>query len=100
MGATCTPEEEVETTVGVNVPSHLTPPEAMLNFATTRRGIPHEAAMGGEQTMFPEFAKSIRGSYQMPKGYCAEDCCGSQGPDGKLAMGFNIAVLKCNETNP
>jgi hypothetical protein len=100
LGATCTPEEEVETTAGVGVPSYLTPPEAMLNFATTHHGIPQEAAMGGEQTMYPEFAKAIRGSFHIPKGYCTEDCCGSQGADGRSAMGFNIAVLMCRESNP
>jgi hypothetical protein len=100
MGAICTPEEEVETTAGVSVPSHLTPPEAMLNFATAHHGIPREAAMGGERTMYPEFSKAIRGSYQMPKGYCKEDCCGSQGPDGRAAMDFNIKVLMCRESNP
>jgi hypothetical protein len=100
LGSTCTPEEELETTAGVGVPSYLTPPDAVLNFATIHHGIPHEAAMGGEQTMFPEFAKAIRGSYQIPKGYCTEDCCGSQGADGRSAIGYNIAVLMCRETNP
>jgi hypothetical protein len=100
MGATCTPEEEVETTAGIAVPSHLVPPEAMLNFATTHHGIPHVAAMGGEKTMYPEFTKSYRDSYQVPKGYCTEDCCGSQLPDGKSAIGYNVAVLMCRESNP
>jgi hypothetical protein len=45
MGSSCMPEEEVETTAGVGVPSHLTPPKDMLMFATTHHGIPHEAAM-------------------------------------------------------
>jgi hypothetical protein len=56
--------------------------------------------MGGEKTMYPEFTKSYRDTYQVPKGYCAEDCCGSQGPDGKSAIGFNVAVLMCRESNP
>jgi hypothetical protein len=100
MEAFCTPEEEVETTAGTAVPSHLVPPEAMLNFATERHGIPREAAMGGEKTMYPEFAKAIRGRFQVPKGYCTEDCCGSQGADGHSAMDFNIKVLMCRESNP
>jgi hypothetical protein len=99
-GAICTPEEEVETTAGKNVPSYLTPPEAMLDFATARHGIPREAAMGGERTLYPEYAKAIRGNYKVPAGYCTEDCCGSQGPDGKAAMEFNTKVLMCRESNP
>jgi hypothetical protein len=100
MGATCTPQEEDATSVGEHVPHYLSPPESSLDFAAIHHGIPREAAMGGERTMFPEFAKSLRGKYQVPKGYCKEDCCGSQAADGSLAMEYNVTVLMCNEINP
>jgi hypothetical protein len=42
-------------------------------------GIPLAAALGGEQTMYPEFQKTLLGGYKRPSTYCTEVCT-----DGRL----------------
>jgi hypothetical protein len=100
MDATCNPEEESDSAIGALVPSYLKPPADILDYTTKLYGIPQEATLGGEQTMYPEFIRRIAGMYRRPQGYCTVDCCGSQGFDGKPLMAFNVNVLKCNEINP
>jgi hypothetical protein len=100
MDSTCTPEEEADSAIGNRVPTYLKPPPDILNYTTKHYGIPQEATLGGEQTMYPEYISRITGRYRRPEGYCTIDCCGSQGPDGKALMRFNVKVLMCNEVNP
>lgn len=96
---TCTPAEEDEQSASSNVPSYLTVPTDILTYATTHYGIPLEAAFGGEQTMYPEYIKEIASKYQRPEGYCPNECCGSQGPDGRSAIEYHTQVLMCRERN-
>lgn len=88
--STCAPEEPG---AGVNaVPHYLEPPQESLMYATTHYGIPHEAALGGEQTMYPEYAKRIQSQYAPPKAYCETGCC----PAAVAAdIQFNTRVLQC-----
>jgi len=37
-------------------------------------GIPLDGALGGTQTMYPEFQKELAGSYKRPSTYCTEIC--------------------------
>jgi hypothetical protein len=100
VDATCTPEEEADSAIGDRVPSYLKPPADILTYTTKLYGIPQEATLGGEQTMYPEFISRIARQYRRPQGYCTVDCCGSQGQDGRSLITFNVKVLQCNEINP
>ncbi len=97
--ATCTPEEEVP--ADSPSPTFLTTPEATLMFETKNYGIPHEAALGGAQTMYPEFARKIASQYKRPQ-VCAGYCCGGQDAAGKPVAHFSYwtKTLKCNATEP
>ncbi len=75
MDATCTPEEESDSAIGSRVPSYLKPPADILTYTTKLYGIPQQATLGGEQTMYPDFIRSIAGQYRRPQGYCTIDCC-------------------------
>jgi hypothetical protein len=99
-GATCQPAEEADATLNGGVPHFQTIPNDILVYATTKDGVPHEAAMGGEQTMYPEYIKTFKDRYRQPPGYCGSECCMNQGPDGGGGMTFNVEVLKCTETLP
>lgn len=100
--ATCLPEEETTDVSNDQVPTFLTPPNEVLNFATLNYGIPHEAAMGGAQTMYPEYIRQISGQYKRPQVYCKTNCCGElgQAPGGLNAFAFNTNVLKCKQFIP
>lgn len=100
MGATCTPAEEGSNTLNGQVPSYLTPSPELMLFATEKYGIPQAAAMGGERTMYPEYAKEIRDQFKRPSEYCTYECCNNQGPGGPGAMRFNVEVLQCAQTLP
>ncbi|MGO9993624.1 MAG: hypothetical protein ACLPTF_14075 [Steroidobacteraceae bacterium] len=100
MDSTCTPGEEEVNGSSDRVPSYLTPPADSLTYATKQYGIPQEAALGGEQTMYPEYINKVQPRYQRPGGYCTLDCCGSQRADGQVNMEFNIKILRCKQDNP
>jgi hypothetical protein len=44
---------------------------------TKTYGIPEDAAMGGVQTMYPEFRKRVAAEYKPPAAYCKYGCCNS-----------------------
>jgi hypothetical protein len=98
MDATCSPEEEAENVANNQVPTYLTPPQDLLMYATLNYGIPHSAAMGGPQTMYPEYTRQLASLYKRPQAYCKTNCCGEVGeaPDGTSTVTFNRQVVKCN----
>lgn len=90
--STCMPQESSAGNGIDAVPTYLTPPEDSLMYATIHYGIPHEAALGGAQTMYPEYAKRIRNQYTPPKDYCEERCCTAV---SDVDIQFNTSVLQC-----
>jgi hypothetical protein len=42
------------------VPNFLPGKNDVLNEFATEYGIPHEAALGGEETMYPEYIKKMK----------------------------------------
>lgn len=105
MHSTCTPAEEEASTSNESadndkVPSYLTPPAGSVMYATKTYGIPHDAALGGEQTMYPDYIETVQPRYRQPREYCTIDCCGSQHADGQLITDFNLKVLQCKQDNP
>lgn len=53
------------------LPWHSTAPKNMQETY----GIPREAAMGGAETMYPEFRKQLDLKYKPPTKYCTIGCC-------------------------
>jgi hypothetical protein len=43
---------------------------------TEHYGIPPDAALGGAQTMYPEYRKTLQREYKRPTKYCTQYCCG------------------------
>jgi hypothetical protein len=94
LPATCMPAEEVPSTLNGNVPSYLSPDKnSNLNTVSSLYGIPQEAAFGGEQTMYPEYADRLKPKYRTPTGYCKRNCC--EAAMGLGGLGFAKQVLQC-----
>jgi len=71
----CAPSEELPHVLNGNVPTYLAPADnPNLMEMTNVYNIPHEAALGGERTMYPEYARQIAPSYQPPKNSCTRNC--------------------------
>jgi len=71
----CEPIEELPT-LHENpalVPHYLPGENKWTNELTQNRGIPVEAALGGPQTMYPEYRKVLKDTYKMPD-KCKVDC--------------------------
>jgi hypothetical protein len=103
VDATCQPEEEDQSVSNAQVPTFLTPPAIQSQFATQNYGIPHEAAMGGPQTMYPEYLRQINAEYKRPQQYCTTNCCGEmsgQAPGGTPLPVYNNRILKCKQFLP
>jgi hypothetical protein len=94
LPATCMPAEEVPSTLNGNVPSYLSADKnPNLNTVSSLYRIPQEAALGGEQTMYPEYSDRIKHSYQPPTEYCKNSCCDTA--MGVGGFGFAKQVLQC-----
>lgn len=94
--ATCMPEEEVPSVLNGHVPSYLTPQDnPSFMYVTQLYNIPHEAALGGAQTMYPQYTQQINPQYKPPANYCTHDCCGGFTPGGPAGFRFNSQVLRC-----
>lgn len=94
MPATCMPAEEVPSTLNGQVPSYLTPDKnPNLNTVTSLYNIPQESALGGKQTMFPEYSDRIKAQYRVPAEYCKSNCCEAAMGIGNL--GYSKQVLQC-----
>lgn len=92
----CTPEEVDASLNNGAVPHNLElPPEDTLMYATQRFGIPHAAALGGAETMYPEYIRKVAKEYKQPAAYCTDHCCGAQSATGQGNFDFAIKVLQC-----
>jgi hypothetical protein len=95
--AACTPEEEVTEDLNGHVPSYMAAANnPNLDYMTRLYHIPHQAAMGGAQTMYPQYIKTISNQYTTPAKYCTYLCCGGWGSNGISALVYDHDVLKCN----
>ena len=89
----CMPEEESPKLAdGREVAAHIPEKNPNLMDMPKRYHIPLEAALGGAQTMYPEFQNKLRQTYTPPAEYCKADCCGS----GFASALFEKTVLKCD----
>jgi len=77
--APCTPAAEVPRLHGDGLVPHLFPGKnpAIDEFAT-RYNLPRETALGGAETMYPEYRKKLQANYKPPE-KCVRYCCGWEG---------------------
>ncbi len=77
-GMRCLPEEVVEgLSDGYHTSTYLPGKNPLTNYLWQYYGIPRQAALGGEQTMSPDYVKTLRAVYKRPTAYCHQYCCGS-----------------------
>ena len=79
MANPCVPEAELPGLQGSGeVPHYLPGENPAVNDMTKMYGIPVEAVLGGAETRYPEYRKTIREKYTAPD-KCTRYCCGSGG---------------------
>ena len=71
----CAPQEYLPMSDGYQVAAMVPANNPMLHYMPDHYHIPLDAALGGEQTMFPQFAKKLNAEYTRPSGYCKISCC-------------------------
>lgn len=75
---TCMPEEEnPEVSDGYRISRFLPGANRLAQDETKLRSIPPVAAMGGPNTMYPEFRDQLKDVYKQPGGMCQTNCCGT-----------------------
>jgi hypothetical protein len=67
-------------------------------YMSENYNIPADAAQGGEETMYPEYRKKLKGRYTVPGAYCKRYCCGAMGGMNESRAEtdrYDHTVLKC-----
>jgi hypothetical protein len=73
----CNPEIDVPGYSHDQVPNYLPGQNPSINEMTQLYHIPLDAVLGGAQTMYPEYRKTIKAAgYMPPVTYCKQYCCG------------------------
>jgi hypothetical protein len=86
----CVPADELPELNNHSIPQYEPGQNPNLNGMLELYGVPTAAALGGAETMYPEYQQTlIKDGYKTPKGYCGSYCCGWSGP--AAAQG----LLKC-----
>lgn len=76
MSFPCVPRVQADLPRG-SVPHYLPGKNPMEKDFATQYGVPLEAALGGAQTMYPEYRHRLEKSYQRPTEMCRQGiCCG------------------------
>jgi hypothetical protein len=87
----CTPAEEVLSVLSGHVPTYLTPQDNPNLLSVSKAyGLPQAAVLGGEKTMYPEYARQLAPDYVRPKTYCTRECC-----DSGFANPLDRQALNC-----
>jgi len=94
----CSPATEASTLAsGYDNATWLPGTSPTLTYMKDNYNIPVSAAMGGIETMFPEYQKELQGKYAIPAQYCSQYCCGTgTGGGGITPLTFDRRVLQCN----
>ena len=81
----CTPAAELPILSGDgDVPHYPAGENPFVNEMTERYGIPVEAVLGGEATVYPEYRKTLKAHYSAPA-VCTRYCCGWNNGDQVIA---------------
>lgn len=97
--APCTPGVEAPGLGAGAVPHYLPGQNPFVNEMPRRYGLPLEAAMGGAETLYPEFRKTLQGRYTPPAS-CGRYCCGWAGANTGNAAGPGETSLSCVSREP
>jgi hypothetical protein len=93
-GMRCLPEEVIEgLSDGYHTSTYLPGKNPLSNYLWQYYGIPQQAALGGEQTMSPDYQKTLRTGYKRPTAYCHQYCCG--GGTSRAGGGFTLPLAGC-----
>jgi hypothetical protein len=63
--------------------------EKQKTYMLQHYNIPLEAAMGGTETMYPEYRKKLKGVYKTPTAYCSQYCCYGGRGDKQICRNAN-----------
>jgi len=82
----CVPADELPYLANHVIPQYLPGQNPNVNGMLKRYNVPIAAALGGAQTMYPEYQKTLlKDGYAPPKAYCGDNCCGWGGPPADSA---------------
>ncbi|HWG76338.1 MAG TPA: hypothetical protein VN660_06040 [Steroidobacteraceae bacterium] len=82
----CAPElEDTRLASGYQIAAYLPGQNPAVMYMPQHYGIPLAAAMGGAQTMYPEYRKVLQKEYKPPTKYCTQYCC-ERGYAGQAAV--------------
>ncbi len=70
----CVPSDELPDLKAGDVPHYLPGKNAFVDDMAKYHGIPTEAALGGAETMYPEYRKKLKDKYA-PPAKCERYCC-------------------------
>jgi hypothetical protein len=96
---TCDPAETVPVLSDGYHSVRMLPGTTTVTYMQEHYHIPPAAALGGAETMYPEFRKKILSQYTIPEKYCDQYCCGAMGTvnESTNATGrFDRNVLQCS----
>ncbi len=79
----CSPAEVIEGfSDGYHSITYLPGKNPALKYMQENYNISLEAALGGAQTLYPDYRKKLKSQYTVPAKYCAHNCCASPGVRG------------------
>ena len=98
--APCVPGVEAPGLSAGDVPRYLPGQNPFLGEMAKRYGLPVAATLGGVETLYPEYRKTLEGQYMRPAA-CRRYCCGWQGANTGNALGGGDAPnLTCTAREP
>jgi hypothetical protein len=97
--APCTPGIEAPGLTPGSVPHYLPGENPFLLEMSKRYGLPTSATLGGAETMYPEFRKTLESQYQRPAS-CGRYCCGWGGGNTGNGGFIDAPGLSCTTREP
>jgi hypothetical protein len=97
--APCTPGIEAPGLAPGAVPHYLPGENPFLDEMSRRYGLPSAATLGGAETMYPEYRKTLEGQYQRPAA-CGRYCCGWGGGNTGGPVFGDAPGLVCTTREP
>ena len=99
----CAPEEVIAgVSDGAHTMAYPLQGNPLRDYMRRQYHIPPDAALGGPQTMYPEFRRQLRDEYTPPSQYCIRDCCGAANIFGVLGFAqlavYDRRVLECTDS--
>ncbi len=99
----CVPEEVIAgVSDGAHTIAYPLQGNPLRDYMRQQYHIPADAALGGPQTMYPEFRRQLRGEYTPPSQYCIRNCCGAVNEFGGVGLAemraYDRRVLECTDS--